>query len=335
MKKSVVSMLVSWLVMAGFAMAAEITENYNFRGEVNFDSSSRWKIQNTRVTSSATDLNQLDSNVILGDLTVSTGTVKVDRVQANLAGFTDVQVAGLPKNNFTFMDDFFAIITSTNVTEATTTLMPWSYTGDGGQATDLTIGATAGGILKLITGATSNNEAYIQYGPLETEGSFGITSNGSKKVWFEARVAGVATSNNAASFIGLSEAGSSAANYIVDTTGVLDTNKSWMGFECGRTATNTYYNFQINKADAASIRTITNVTANLGNGTYKRLGFTFDGVNLLTIYADGTAASTTLTINDATFPTATMMSPIVAQKSIALSYSPTQLVDYIWIQQER
>jgi hypothetical protein len=339
MKKLSAGILVSMIVMAGGLFAAEIVDNYNFRGEVNFDAPCRWKINATRVTATAAELNQLDGNAftsitITGDVTIVTGTQKVDKVEATLAGFTGASIAGLPKDSFTFMDDFHTIITHTNVTEATTLAVPWKYTGDTADSVAKTVGATAGGILTFLTGSTDNNEAYMQYGPLGTEGSFVVTSNSTKKVWFEARILAAPQAHEGGFFVGLADPASAAANFLVDDSGVVDTNKNFMGFWIGTTSSNAYYEFCVNKADAAAALYDTQIITNTA-ATYVRLGFLFDGVRTTTVYVNGTAKTRVHTNNAVSYPNAVVMSPIVAIKTGLASTINTGKVDYIWAQQER
>lgn len=331
--KKLVCMLVGWLVMAGFLFAAEVTDNWNFRGEINFDSSCRWKINATRVTASATELNQLDGNAFTGDLTITGGTCNVDRVEATAVGFAGATIAGLPKDSFTFFDDFYSIATSTNA-ENCDLLKPWKFTGDSADESSLLVGASAGGILELLTGSTDNNEAYAQFGPQGTEGLFVITSNGTKDVWFEARVLAAPPGHEGGFFVGLADPGASAANFLVDDTGVVDTNKNFIGFWMGTTSSNSYYEFCANKADAAAAVYDTKVSTNTA-ATYVRLGFHFDGVRTTTVYVDGVAKTRVHTNNAVSYPNAVVMSPIIAAKTGLASTASTNYFDYILIQEER
>lgn len=270
-----------------------------------------------------------DGNQLLERLL--TGTNEADVIEGRTGFFDGAVLAGKPSRSFVFMDDFFTFLKATNVTEGTTLLAPWSYTGDNGVALDCTVGASAGGVLSMITGATSNNEAYIQYGVAETEGSFSISSNGTKKLWFEARFTPPSTAANSANFIGLSEVGSSAANFITDSTGAL-ADKDYMGFHYVISGGATNVNFTIHN-NAQTAQVCTNVAYCIGS--VLRLGFYFDGATTLTVYSDETANSRTFTINDAVYPTSTKMSPIIASKTLTASYSPTNQVDYIYVQQAR
>lgn len=260
------------------------------------------------------------------------GTGTLDRVNVKTGALTGMALLHTPALAATFMDDFFNILKTTNVLESSALLVPWKYTGDAGVAADVSIGATACGMLKVISGSTDNNEAYLQHGSAGTEGAFNITSNGSKTLWFETKLTGPAAGTEAGMFVGLSEAGSSAVNFLVDNTMVADTNKSYMGFTVKAADACTNWFFQINKADNASARTLTNIVA---NSAARTLGFKFDGVRTVTVYADGTAISPTITINAASYPDAVNMSPIVAMKTGTASYSPTGLVDYVFIHQDR
>jgi len=340
MKRMYKAICMVVMFTASVCLAVDMPGDYNYTGEVNIDTGGKLKLKNTEVTTTAAELNQLDGNgfkssvTVTGDVTVVNGTNKIVRQTSTVTGFSGAGLADLPKSSFTFMDDFYTVITSTNVTESTALLVPWKYTGDTADSVAKTVGATAGGILTFLTGSTDNNEAYMQYGPLGTEGSFVITSNGAKKVWFEARILAAPQAHEGGFFVGLADPGSSAANFLVDDSGIVDTNKNFMGFWIGTSSSNAYYEFTCNKADAAAavsdIQIVTNTAA-----TYVRLGFMFDGVRTTTVYADGTAKSRVHTNNAVSYPNAVVMSPIIAIKTGLASTINTGKVDYIRIQQER
>jgi hypothetical protein len=318
MKKLLIG-VSSVLLTLGIALAQEFQTPVVFKNTVTFDTGSK--------------------TIFKGPQTLS-----LDRIQAGVdAANYGSTIAGLPKQSFTWMDDFFSIQTSTNQTVSFTStnivintdlLSKWKYAGDGAIVSDFTVGEVVGGILKMTPVATSNNECYLQFGANTTEAFASITSNSAKQLWFEARVAGPFTNQLSTTFIGLAGTNTAVANFIVDTTGILDTNRSYIGFMNSYTYTNKWWNFVIHKADNTVVYTITNVTAGAVS-TYKRLGFNYDGVNRLTVYVDGTANAQTYLLNDANYPTATLMSPILGCKTINDTYTPTNLVDYIWIQQDR
>lgn len=271
-------------------------------------------------------------------MTVS-GTITGNQLVASTTGYTGARIAGLPKDSFTFFDDFFSIQKATNVTEETVLLAPWKYVGDGGVAADVTIGASAGGILNLTAGSSSNDEAYLQYGSAGTEGMFSFTNGDSKRLVYESyNTAPMYSPTGSVLFVGLAEAGAAAANFIVDTTGELDTNKSFIGFVCDTGYTNKYWHFVVHKADDPTVFKATNVMVNAGAAAYRRLGFTWDGVQTLTATINGTNSTRTFTISSSTatsYPIATAMSPLYAVKTIFATYQPTNLIDYVYGYRDR
>jgi hypothetical protein len=311
-------MKVRVMVLAMVLVAAQVLAENNssdnrwggkntYEGPVDLRSNVR--IMGTEMTATATELNILDAG------NMATGYLPV----------------GAPSSQFSVMDDFvsFTYATNGNMTLG----LPWAYTADA--VSMATVTATMGGWLSLSTSGTSNDEAYIQLGGLKTEGSFGITSNGLKKLWYETNIKGPVISSNAANcavFIGLAEAGSSAANFLVDSTGV-PADKDYIGFVTKVADTNSYWSFVAHNT-GATMQQITNVLALNSIGTAHRLGFSFDGVRTVTAYVDGTSVGSR-TINDAVYPTASPMNPIIATKTMTTSVSPTSSVDYVFCNQER
>lgn len=308
-------MVLAMVLVAAQVLAENNSSDNRWSGKNTYegpvDLRSNVRIMGTEMTATATELNQLDAG------TAVTGSLPV----------------GAPSLQFSFLDDFASFVYATN---GNMTLgLPWAYTADAVSLASIT--ATMGGWLTLTTSGTSNDEAYIQYGGLKTCGTFGITSNGLKKLWYETSLKGPAISSNAANcavFIGLAEAGSSAANFLVDSTGVVDTNKSFIGFVTKVADTNTYWSFVANMADGAACQVITNVLALNSIGTAHRLGFSFDGVTTLTAYVDGASAGSR-TINAAVYPSAIPLNPIIGNKTMTTSYTPTTRVDYVYCNQER
>lgn len=271
--------------------------------------------------------------ITAGDITTTAGTVKTDRVTANLAEYSGMAIADVPKNSFTFMEDFFTIIATATNAETMSRLLPWKYTGDGGDETDITLATETGGVLVVTTGSTDNNEAYLQYGALGTEAFVSITSNSGKKVWAEFRVKGSHASGEGGTFYGLASAGSSAANFLVDDTGEL-ADKDLYGFIHNTLDTNTLWQFVYRKNGQTAV-TNRNIAANAGGASFIRLGLYFDGVNKIYHFVNGTANARIYTNNAATFPNAVNLSPIIASKTSDASTSRTNKVDYIFIQQQR
>jgi hypothetical protein len=260
----------------------------------------------------------------------SVNELSVDHVISVTPGIAGAKFLAAPKDSFSFMDDFFLIKYGTNYPGP---LASWMFTGDTAESAALIVANETGGILKLLTGSTSNNETYVQYGPVGGEAMFNVTSNGGKKVTFEVRVAGPIPGANCSTFVGLSSAGSSAANFIVDTTGVM-ADKDFIGFQCNKNNGNASWDF-VTRANGGAITTNSAFAPNSGNGTYVRLGFQFDGINKLRYYYNGSCSNTPMTVTAVNCPNAVKLSPIIACKTLVGTYTPTNKIDYIYVQQDR
>lgn len=260
---------------------------------------------------------------------MSINELKVGKILALADGMEGASLVSTPSQSFTFMDDFMSFSYTTNYDVPS---VSYVYVGDAAASAGCVVGAAAGGILTLTTGATSNNEAYVQMGPVGGEASFSITSNGEKRVTFEARVAGSKAGINAATFVGLASAGSCAANFLTDSTGVI-ADRDYVGFQLlpGTVAS---WNFTYRKNGATAV-TVSAVASNSGPATFSRLGFKYDGLRTLRIMVDGVETGSPITVNAATFPNAVVMSPILACKTITASYTPTNKIDYVYVNQER
>jgi|GEM_PF-4991281 len=327
MKTRIMSVFAS-MIFAGVLIAGDVPENMNFRGDVNFDKSCNIKINGTKVTATAAEINQLAETVL------SVETMKIERVESTTGGFSGMPLAASPNQSYFLLEDFYHYMTDTNIPAVR--VNAWKYAGDSTDKTGTTIAIGAGGILKYIPTGTANDEQYIQYTPLATEGAFGIASNSEKRMWFEARIAGPHTNAPSSTFIGLATNGSSAADFMVDDSGRMTTNGAFMGFWCNSlNSSNRYWNFIAHKplATYAATPITTNGVLNTSLGTYKRLGFAYDGVRTLTAYGDGTSIGS-FTVNNAEYPLNVQMMPVMAVKTLA-TFVPTNYIDFIYVNEER
>lgn len=342
--KKVISIL-SFLVMAGLPVGAvDLTDISN---DMAFPAAKSVINSNNSLTEVA--IGSWQAGTYSGPtLTVDTnlnvgGVITSDKVVAKTTGATNAPLADLPENSFTFMEDFFDFNYTTNATITSTSFVfgvdsPWVYTGDGGVVNDISTAAARGGIVKIITGTSSNDEAYIQWGRYGTEGMFAITTNDGRQIWYRTYCNGpIVSPTSSVFFVGLAAPGFSAANSIVDTTGVMDTNKSYMGFICNSTYTNKYWRFEIHKADDPQTFVATNIMQNAGASDYRLLHFHWDGENTLTVGAAGTNSSRTFTISTSStsYPVDTAMSPAIGVKTIFANYTPTNKCDFTWVKQLR
>lgn len=87
---------------------------------------------------------------------------------------------------------------------------------------------TEGGVVKLLTDGTDNDEMYLKFGA--GKGSF-MKFEAGKKLVYETRIKlSSVTNDRMPSFVGLGEEGIGAADYMADDTGVPGTPKDFVGF---------------------------------------------------------------------------------------------------------
>lgn len=332
MKKSILS-LFAFLMSCSGLLALDLTDlnaDMAFPAAKNVINANNalLEAETTAPTANTQTNNNLavKTNATVGaNLTVS-GTGVVDTITARTGLWADAPVVASPSTYFDFFEDFYTITAYTNA-ETMDAFIDWRYVGDSGDNVDLLIGEELGGVLTLLTGATDNNESCLQWGRLRTEGLVCITSNSGKRVWFEARVKAPAPGLEGGFFVGLGQTNSATVNFLVDDSGLCDTNKSWIGFWIGTTSSNAWWNFVCNKADAAAIVQDVYIVTNTA-ATYLNLGFTFNGTNKTTIFVNDVAKTRVHTNNAVSYPNAVMMSPVICEKT-GDSYSATGKVDFI------
>jgi len=234
------------------------------------------------------------------------------------------QLAALdPAVAFQFFEDFlkFALDdTTANPTE-------WKYTSDTAAGAVTLPASLTGGVANVATGATDNDETYIQLG-LATFEPFVITNASGKPVWFECRVKALQHADESI-LIGLAEAGCAAANFMADNTGV-PADKDFVAFRYKADAP-TQWDVAWRKAGQAE-QEIANVVANADD--WHTFGFFFDGASTVTFYVDRVANATVALASAATFPSGEELSPIIAIKTGAAVARNVQ-VDYIKVVQAR
>lgn len=207
-----------------------------------------------------------------------------------------------PNFGWGYFDDFLTFTATAN---------NYTIAGDG---TVAPIQTAIGGIVRLDTTDTANDEEYLGFG-LATSAPFKIDENAGR-VWFECRVRiSSVTDSHAAWAVGMCEEGCSAANFLTDGTGVI-ADKDFVGFS-------------VVDADADALTIVhntaggggrTTVDATLTNGaltasTWVKLGFYYDGINDLTFYVNGVPEPTGCEQDDTNFPDGEELTVIFAAKT--------------------
>jgi hypothetical protein len=126
-KRMIMATVVGLILGAGLLIAAEVSENMNYKGDVNFDAGCNWKIKGTKVTATAAQINQLSSDgvVATGNILLEDATSKITSGESS--GGTSTSIELVPKatvstNNVTRLvrvgdvtvGDYFGFNASTN-----------------------------------------------------------------------------------------------------------------------------------------------------------------------------------------------------------------------------
>ena len=231
-----------------------------------------------------------------------------------------------PSLAWTYMEDFddFQLDGSDEPT------VGWNWAEDAGATTALTTGTT-GGIITVKTNITQDNGCAMQIGTSTAGTIIEYTGSSGKESWTEFRVSAAQSAvSDQSIFIGLAEEGSAAADFIADA-GNDFADKDLIGFTMWEADAGDWdFCYQ---TELGTFGTIADVAEN-DAGDWHRLGWHFDGVTTLTVWADGVAHSTTLDTTADYFPDAEELSPIIAVKNHAGTARSVQL-DYIKIVCER
>jgi len=229
-----------------------------------------------------------------------------------------------PAVGFHFFEDFLFLACDD------TTRNPSAVKWVSDTATDgITLPKLAGGVINVQAGGVDENETYIQWG--QPAGlvcaPFGITDASGKPLFFEARVKAVELTQFGI-FVGLAEEGAAVANFLVDATGAI-VDKDYIGFRLC-VATPLAWDFVWRKnGEVGQVR----FAVAVNGGDWHTLSFWFDGLHTVTPYANGVAKTANPT-SGVTFPSAQLMSPIIAIKTTEAVTKGVQ-VDYIRVIQAR
>jgi hypothetical protein len=228
---------------------------------------------------------------------------------------------------FFWSEDFIGVGIDTT-SAALSHFIGWNAAGDG--VTLASAAGTLGGIVSLTPSTGSNNEYYVQLGELGTETFVEIDSASSKKLWVEFRITTDATTDAGNIFVGLAEEGSAAANFI-DDAGNDFADKDLIGFVIWEGNPDT--TLVVAQTSGGALDTVGTATDTIAAATYYSFGIYFDGDTTISYYKNGTAESFTSSTEDALYPDAEELSPIVALKNGAAD--KTVSIDWIKIVSER
>lgn len=199
--------------------------------------------------------------------------------------------------------------------------------------------AARGGAMSLLV-TTDNEDAGIRLGDA-TSGAFVIsdTAGDNKTLYFEARVKRSVVANGKGSvFVGLTEAGALAANFIADAANDF-ADKGLIGFWLDE-ADGDNVKFVYQKSGQDFVTKIAALAATAAD-TYIKLGFKYDPskppTERITVFVNNVPSTTKVTATDiaaATFPDGVVMNPtFYASAGSADDFLAT--IDWWWTFQER
>jgi hypothetical protein len=227
--------------------------------------------------------------------------------------------------------------------DSSTNTLGWTASGDA-EGFGLQLAGVSGtnGVYHLYSNTNVNDEAYRQLGALGVCAVVLATNDG-KKITFEARVQQTDITKSNAVFVGLAQAGAAAADFLVDTTGVPATNKSYVGFWAsstnGTSGTGTWWRAVWSVANRSGFSQIANVCSNEEGMVTLRMEF--DGVDRWTVYGNGDPAASQVIWTNGVAPISTALQPILAVKALdryvpaSWRTDPSIKVDYLMLQKQR
>lgn len=209
----------------------------------------------------------------------------------------------------------------------------WRWVSD--TATDaitLPVSVT-GGVMMMATGATDEDETYLQLGgatsataaPFIIAGAAGIAN--SKPLYFGIRVKAMEHTEEGV-FVGLAGEGAiTGGNFLTDVSGVI-ADDDFIGFNILQ-ATAAAWNITWRNAGQA-VQAVTGVATNADD--WHVFEFWYDGATTVTFFVDGTAHATTADTTAVTFPFNEEMGPVLALKTTAAFLKRIQ-VDWLRVVQ--
>lgn len=216
-------------------------------------------------------------------------------------------------------DDFLAVKNSDTYTDLNSEVGYTSYIDTGG--TLLTLADESGGVLALTTDGTDEDEIWLSAG--DGTGGLGFISDtaGADFVTvFEARYKISSITNSVmSSFVGLASPGLGAAETKVDATGVLKTDKAFIGFDVLLDGDSIQFTYQA--ASQAVQQKIAGVHVPVADD-FVKLGFIYDprakASQRIKVFVNNVEQSTYVTATDiaaATFPDAELLTFLAGFKN--------------------
>lgn len=207
---------------------------------------------------------------------------------------------------------------------------PWQYADDN-LATYALTDTDVGGVLSISPAdGTPDSGVAMRLGHNSHGNLFEIVGASGQKLWYETRVKLVGvTGSHVSMFVGLGDESTAAVDFLADT-GSDFADDDLIGFHVEEKH-KAGINFAYQTTGTAFVE-IDDVATNASD--WHKLGFFYDGVDTITIFADDTANTTTVAYNDGTFPDGEELSPLIAIKTHTAS-SQTLYVDWITCVMER
>lgn len=216
-------------------------------------------------------------------------------------------------------DDFLAVKNSDTYTDLNSEVGYTSYIDTGG--TLLTLADESGGVLALTTDGTDEDEIWLSAG--DGTGGLGFISDtaGADFVTvFEARYKISSITNSVmSSFVGLASPGLAAADTKVDATGVLKTDKAFIGFDVLLDGDSIQFTYQA--ASQTVQQKIAGVHVPVADD-FVKLGFIVDprakASQRIKVFVNNVEQSTYVTATDiaaATFPDAELLTFLAGFKN--------------------
>lgn len=265
----------------------------------------------------------------------STDTIKIANEFVTSGVEAETFWAGAPKyvpvnlNDWVWYQEDFdgktAILDDTNHEPQT----PWQFADDD-KGTYAFTSTDTGGVLSIAPAdGTADSGVAMRLGHNDAGNLFEIVGDSGQKLWFEARVKVATSASDTSIFVGLGDESTASADFLADS-GSDFADDDLIGFHIEEKHS-AGINFAYQTTGAAFVE-VDDVATNASD--WHTLGFFFDGAETITIFADGTANSTTIAYNDGSFPDGEELSPVIAIKAHTATTS-TLYVDWITCVMER
>jgi hypothetical protein len=193
----------------------------------------------------------------------------------------------------------------------------------------LQLASEVGGVVRLATAASANNEQEMQAGGVNTGVMGKIYSTSPRKLWYESRVR-ISAITDISLFVGLAEEGCAVENTLADTTGEL-ADKDMVGFRV-ILATPAYLDAVYQKTSGGVVAQKADAQTVVA-ATWYKLGMYYDAnADLLKYFVNGVQVGSSLDVSAATsgtFPDGEELGPLFAIKTIT---GAVKNLDVDWVQ---